>query len=84
MSGLSRQNFVRILNEDIVAKAETMPQDEFEEKKWERFQELIAVYDKVAHTTMFEANRSYITGLDPEMQLLLIRHTFDINKPAFV
>lgn len=84
MSAINRVDFVRMLSEEIVSKAENMPQDVFEEKKWERFQELIAVYDKVAHTTMFEANRSYITGLDPEMQLLLIHHTFDIEKPATV
>lgn len=84
MSALDRADFVRMLNEDIVSQAETMPQDDFEEKKWDRLNELLAVYDKVAHTNLFEANRSYVTGLDPEMQLLLIRHTFDIEKPAVV
>ncbi len=80
MTGLNRQDFLRILGEARVAQAEAMTQEDFEEKKWDRFEELLAVYDKVCHTTLFEAKRSYITGLDIEMQLLLIKHTFDIEN----
>lgn len=80
MVELTRDQFVRILGEDKVRRAEELPQEEFENLKWDRLNELLSVYEKVTHTELFEARRSYITGLDVPMQLLLMRHVFDLQN----
>jgi hypothetical protein len=74
MNPISREEFVRILGEEKVKLAETFPEDQYEERKWERISQLLHVYEKLIHTQIFEARRSYILGLDPEMQVLIIRH----------
>lgn len=74
---ISRDQLVRILGDEIVRKAETLQEEIFQERKWERLQALLHAYEKVYHTTIFEGLRSYLTGLDDEMKVLLVRHIFD-------
>jgi hypothetical protein len=77
---ITRDQLVRILGEQTVRKAETLPEEVFQERKWERLQALLHAYEKVYHTSLFEALRSYLTGLDDEMKVLLVRHIFDQQK----
>lgn len=74
---IKRDELVRILGEDIVKRAEALNEDTFQEQKWNRLQSLLHAYEKVFHTRIFEARRSYLTGLDDEMKVLLVRHIFD-------
>lgn len=74
---ISREDLERILGGDTVLKAEKMPEEEYEELKWEHLDKLLAHYDKIAHTKTFEGCRSYLLGLDNIMKVLLVRHIFE-------
>lgn len=74
---ITRDQLVRILGEEKVKQAETMPDEEFQQQKWDHLPELLNAYEKVYHTNLFEARRSFLLGLPVHLQILLVRHIFD-------
>lgn len=80
---INRSDLVRILGEETVQQAESMPDDKFQQQKWDRYSELIYSYEKLCHLNLFEARRSFLLGLDRQLQRLLIRHIIDIQKNEF-
>ncbi|MGI6457661.1 MAG: hypothetical protein ACOX5R_18870 [bacterium] len=74
---ISREDLVRILGNTIVEKAEKMPEEEYEELKWAHLTEILKHFEKVAHTSLFEARRSYLLGLNTLMKVMLVRHIFE-------
>jgi hypothetical protein len=79
---ISRADLIRILGQEMVERAESMPLEEYEEQKWERMTELSRHYDKIVHTPLFEARRSFLLGLDEPMKILLVRHIFETEAVA--
>lgn len=79
---ISREELVRILGEEIVSRAETLDEEAFQQGKWNRLPALLHAYEKVYHKRVFEARRSYLTGLDEELKILLVRHIFDQQELA--
>lgn len=74
---ITRGELVRILGADIVKRAEQMSEDDFQTLKWDNLTQLLRAYEKVYHTPLFEARRSFMTGLRDDMKVLLVRHIFD-------
>ncbi len=70
----SRSEFVRIVGEPAVEEAERMPAGQYQERKWDRLPELLRACEKFHDTPVFEARRSFLLGLDPDLRRLLVRH----------
>ncbi|MEW6235959.1 MAG: hypothetical protein AB1656_11270 [Candidatus Omnitrophota bacterium] len=81
---ISRDDLIRILGSEIVTQAENLPDEEFEERKWDNLSALLSACEKLAHTPQFEARRSFLKGLHPNLQILLIRHLFYQEKMTAV
>lgn len=77
MKQVTRTDLVRILGEPVVAEAERMSPEQFTEKKWDRLPELLRACEKFYDTSLFEARRSFLLGLDPDLRRLLVRHLLD-------
>ncbi len=76
MVEITRDELVRIVGEPVVVRAESLSDDEFQELKWNRLTDMLRAYEKVYHTPLFEARRSFLLGLDEEMKVTLVRHIF--------
>ncbi len=74
---ISREELVRITGEQVVQQAENLPQETFEELKWEYLSLLLQQYEETYHINYFEALRSYFLGLEPQLRLVLIRHILE-------
>ena len=77
MKQTTRADLIRILGEPAVAEAERMSPEQFTERKWDRLPELLRACEKFHDTPVFEARRSFLLGLDPELRRLLVRHLLD-------
>jgi len=77
---ISRDELIRILGSEIVTQAENLPEEAFDEQKWDNLSALLGANEKLAHTPLLEARRSYLKGLSPNLQILLVRHLFEQEK----
>ncbi|RJP20569.1 MAG: hypothetical protein C4527_24785 [Candidatus Omnitrophota bacterium] len=72
-----RDELVRILGETVVIHAENLPDSLFAERKWERLPELVQHSEKLHRLGLFEARRSFLLGVEPQLRILLVRHLLD-------
>lgn len=74
---MTRDELIRIAGKDIVCKAENLSTQDFETLKWAHLPQWLQALEKIEHTALFEARRSYLLGLQRPLQILLIRHLFE-------